>query len=588
MKPSPNTNAGSRVSEDGPFVIIDFPDSPRRVITRPDAVLSTHDLSEVRDVIAEAERAARRGARVAGFVTYEAAPAFEPLMRVAHGAQMPLAWFAVASKYEVDVIRTLAHSHTRTPAPWTLAPTIETYHDQVEQVRERIAAGDTYQVNLTARLSTTFADDPFALYETMRRAQGEGYHAYIDTGAYIVASASPELFFDLRGRTIRTRPMKGTRARGRWPAEDRGLANELAASEKDRAENLMIVDLLRNDLGRIADVGGVTVTSLFDVEHYRTVHQLTSTIAATVRADVALVDVFDALFPCGSITGAPKINTMRIINELEPAPREVYCGAVGVIEPDGRAVFNVPIRTVWIDKRTSAAVYGTGAGITYESDADTECAEIVAKAAVLLETWPEFELLETMRAETGAIVRLDAHVARLMTSAAYFGFDVDESAVRTALAEVARAATTASRVRLLVDACGKARAETYALDKKDSITAALANSPVSSSDRFLFHKTTNRSVYERHAEEHSAQDDVLLWNERGEITEFTRGNVVVEMAGRLLTPPLDCGLLPGVFREELLRHGEIVETVVLKEDLARVTNVWLISSLREWVPVSGF
>lgn len=569
------------MSETRPFVVVDFPGNPRRVIAQPDAVLSTRSLADVREVIAEAERAALRGAWVAGFISYEAAPAFEPAMRVADGARMPLAWFAVSQSVGEEI-----HTPAATPTPhkWSLTPSIEEYRAQVELIREAIADGQTYQVNLTARLSASFVDDAFTFYEAMRRAQGGGYHAYIDTGDYIVASASPELFFEVHDGRIRTRPMKGTRPRGRWTDEDRALAEDLVRSGKDRAENLMIVDLLRNDLGRIAEVGSVQVTSLFDVERYRTVLQLTSTIEGDLGRNVTLADIFTALFPCGSVTGAPKINTMRLITELERVPREVYCGAIGIIAPGGSATFNVPIRTVWLDEQTKVGVYGTGAGITYESNADAECAEIVAKVAVLMEAWPEFELLETMRCEHGAVVRADEHVARLMASASYFDVPVLEDSVRAALLEAVQRCEDPGRVRLLVDADGCVRTDTCPLVPMAETTATLAKSPVASTDRFLFHKTTNRAVYESHRAAQAGTADVLLWNERGEITEFTRGNVVVEIDGIRLTPRLDCGLLPGIFRAGLLEGGEVVEGLVLTADLARATGLWLINSLREWVP----
>ncbi|MGQ0561287.1 MAG: aminodeoxychorismate synthase component I [Gemmatimonadota bacterium] len=557
-------------------VILDFPEAARRAFTQPAAVLTTSELSKVRDVLRAAETAAARGSYAVGFVSYEAAPAFDAALRVVPGPRLPFAWFAI-----FDQFADLSSDAARTGEiiDWAL-PDARDYSAAIERIREEIAAGRTYQVNLTTRLEAEFRGQPFAYYETLRRAQGSGYHAFIDTPEFAIVSASPELFFQIEDRRIRTRPMKGTRARGRFTAEDDRNARALADSEKDRAENLMIVDLLRNDLGRVAETGSVAVTSLFDVERYRTVHQLTSTIEARLAHGVTLTDVFAALFPCGSVTGAPKISTMQLIAELERIPRDVYCGALGVIEPGGTAIFNVPIRTVWIDKPAGRAFYGTGAGITYDSDARSEYAEIVAKAGVLVEHWPDFELLETMRIEGGSIMRLERHLARLLDSARYFDFAIDEAAIHSVLADVNASRT--ARLRLLVDSNGGVRVELHEFDVVDQPNVGIATAPVQSSDRFLFHKTTQRAAYERHVD---GCWDVLLWNERGEITEFTRGNVVLEIAGELLTPARECGLLAGTFRAELLERGLIRATVLPLRELERASRVWLINSVREWVQV---
>jgi para-aminobenzoate synthetase/4-amino-4-deoxychorismate lyase len=568
---------------DSPYIIIDFPAQPRRVFSSPGAVLHAHRLDEVRGVIGAAHAAALQGRFVGGFVSYEAAPAFDPVMEVRAGGSMPLAWFGI---FDAPDAEGLAATQSPSLLDWQVAPEAAAFRDAIQRIREEIASGRTYQVNLTARFRSRIQEDPVCLYESLRRAQGAGYHACIDTGEFAVLSASPELFFETRDGRIRTKPMKGTRPRGRWREEDEAFARELAASEKDRAENLMIVDLLRNDVGRVARVGTVNVTSLFDVEQYRTVHQMTSTVEAELRSDVAFVDIFAALFPCGSVTGAPKISTMQLIAELEAAPREVYCGAVGIIEPGGNATFNVPIRTVWLDRRTHLGVYGAGAGITYDSDAAAEYAETVAKAAVLTEAWPEFELLETMRAENHAIGRLERHVARVLESARYFGIPASEQQIRAALARAAAQAEQPVRVRLLVNANGQPRTEVLPLDDIGVATVALAQGPVSSRDRFLFHKTTNRRVYDMQRDAQPDCWDVLLWNERGEVTEFTRGNVVVEIDGELLTPARSCGLLAGTFRAELLESGTVREQVILRSDLVKATRVWFINSVREWVEVA--
>jgi para-aminobenzoate synthetase/4-amino-4-deoxychorismate lyase len=494
---------------------------------------------------------------------------------------------------------------------WRLEPGRSAHAEAVRKVRAAIAEGRTYQVNLTARLRARHDGDPLALWDRMRRAQGAGYHAYLDTGRHVVASASPELFFRADGRRITTRPMKGTRPRGRWPAEDAALEAALRASAKDRAENLMIVDLLRNDVGRVARSGTVRVPRLLDVERYRTVWQLTSTVTGELREDVGLVDLFRALFPCGSVTGAPKISTMGLIAELEDLPREVYCGAIGVVRPGGDCVFSVPIRTVWIDRGRGVAEFGTGGGVVWDSTPASEYRELLAKSVVVRERWPAFQLLETLRLEAGGYVRLERHLARLRASAAYFDRPFPDDEIRAALAALARsAAETPRRVRIAVSESGEVVVTDEPLTEpvgEDGPASsgigvpsrppigtvagpppryALAGQPVSSRDRFLFHKTTHRQAYDR-ARIGAPADafDVLLHNERGEITEFTRGNLVIELDGRRVTPPVESGLLAGCLRQELLDSGSIEERAVTLADLERAPRTWFINSLRGWVPV---
>lgn len=563
----------SPLSERVARVVLDFPATPRRHFQRAAAVLVARTLDEVYDVIDAAQQAATEGKHVAGFVSYEAAPAFDRALRVRPGARMPYAWFAAFDEYSshVDTTGSALQLDWRMNAPH--------FVDSIGRIREEIGAGRTYQVNLTARLETDFAGDAFAYYERLRRAQGAGYHAFIETAEFTVLSASPELFFEIEARRIRSKPMKGTRPRGRFAEEDERFQAALAMSEKDRAENLMIVDLLRNDIGRVAETGTVRVSSLYAIERYRTVHQMVSVIEAQLREDASLRDVFSALFPCGSVTGAPKVSTMELIAELEDAPREVYCGAIGVLDPNGNAMFSVPIRTVWIDRATKRGVYGTGAGITFDSDPQTEYREIVAKAAVLTEEWPEFDLLETMRLENGKIVRLDRHIDRLLDSACYFGIPAKRDVL---IGEVSKL-TGSGRVRLLVNKDGDPRVEVLPLEVVTKPRTTMARTPIDSQNRFLFHKTTNRRVYEEAQE--PGYWDMLLWNERDEITEFTRGNVVVEVGGKQITPARECGLLAGVYRAELLEQGVLEEGIVTIEILAQAKRIWFINSLRGRVEV---
>ena len=496
---------------------------------------------------------------------------------------MPLLWFAL---FEHQQTAPFARGESAEQSAWRIDTTRAEHAQAVARIHEEIAAGTTYQVNYTARLRRSQAGDPLAWYEELRRAAGAGYHVYIETDEWCVLSASPELFFETDGLRIRTRPMKGTRPRGRFAEEDAVLTDELRASPKERAENLMIVDLMRNDLGRVAQTGSVQVTSLYDVEKYPTVLQLTSTIEADLRADCSLAQIMAALFPPGSVTGAPKISTMRLIAELEHSPRGVYCGAIGVVER-GRRAFNVPIRTIWLDRTSGLAEFGTGGGITADSHAGDEYDELLTKARVVSQSWPEFELLETMRMANGALVRQAQHLLRLEESAEYFGFRFCERSVQRALAAAcSEAQQRSARLRLLLARDGGIRFELLPLaELPPEPRVALARTAVDAGSPFLFHKTTNRDIYDAHRAAVPAVFDVLLYNERDELTEFTRGNLVVELGGRCYTPPRACGLLAGVFRAELLRRGAVEEHVLHKNEIAHAERIWFVNSVREWVEV---
>ncbi|HEX6184914.1 MAG TPA: aminodeoxychorismate synthase component I [Pyrinomonadaceae bacterium] len=573
-------------------VVLDFKDDcgpgGRLRFTRPSEVVSARSLEEVRPALARVERAAERGLYAAGFVAYEAAPAFDRALRVRPGVpDLPLVWFGIFERPSEGEHAGAGEFRISDWAPSIGRPE---YVRDVEAVRAAIARGDTYQVNYTLRLRARFEGDDFAFYERLLAAQRTRFGAYVNAGRFRVLSASPELFFRRRGRRVETRPMKGTAARGRWREEDASVSARLAASEKNRAENLMIVDLLRNDLGRVAETGTVSVEELFNVERYPTVFQMTSTVAATLREGATLEDLFAALFPCGSVTGAPKVSTSRIIASLESEPRGVYCGAVGFVAPGGDAAFNVAIRTVVLDALTGEAVYGVGGGVTWDSTAGGEYAEALDKARLLAEGAPDFELLETLRLDESGYHLLEEHLTRLEASAEYFGFDVSAGDVREALRRHAEEhiACGARRVRLLVAADGRARVESEPLDETPPAPrhVALALTPIDSSDRFLYHKTTRRGVYDARRAERPGLFDVLLWNERGELTEFTNGNLVVELDGERLTPPREAGLLAGTFRAELLRRGRVAERVLTREDLSRATRVWFVNGVRGWVEVS--
>ena len=573
--------------QSAPFIILDFPRSGPRgrglLFRDPLRVLIADRPDDVGRVLDEVQTEGSRGRHAVGFVCYEAAPAFDPAFIVRERTALPLAWFGIFERAEPAPLIEQG-SDIETPA-WAADTSIAEHATAIGAIHDAIGRGDVYQVNHTLRLRAPYDGDPFALYQRMRAAQPSGYGAYFDIGAHCILSASPELFFHRSRDTITTRPMKGTARRGRWLAEDDAAALALSASEKERAENVMIVDLLRNDVGRIARPGTVRVPALFEVERHPTVLQMTSTIEAELAPRTTLRDIFGALFPCGSITGAPKVAAMRKIAELETSPRGIYCGAIGHLAPGGDATFSVAIRTAWIDRGAHTIEYGAGGGITWDSAASAEYDEVRAKSAIVTSATPSFELLETMRLTRDGYVRRDRHLDRVTESARYFGIPLEQREVERALdAHAASVRDFPRRVRLLVGQDGSPRVEDRPFVAEDAGAPprpmALATSPVSASNPFLVHKTTHRAVYDRHRAEHPDAFDVLLWNEAGELTEFTIGNVVLRLDGEDWTPPRECGLLAGTYRGELLDRGEISERRLSLDDLRRAERVWLVNSLR--------
>lgn len=558
-----------------------FPGRDAELLFRhPREVLTASAVGEVRSVLEAVESAVAKGCHAAGLIAYEAAPAFDPAFRVHPNPELPLLWFGLYDAFETHSPAT-ASLRAHAVGAWNLLLDRPAYDASIARIREHIAAGDTYQVNFTFPMRAPFEGDALGWFRALCAAQRADYCAFIDMGRFKVLSISPELFFDLHGDIITTRPMKGTRPRGRWPEEDLERAQELRSSNKDRAENVMIVDLLRNDLGRICETGSVAVQRLFDVERYETVWQMTSTI--TGRTAAGLAEIFRALFPCGSVTGAPKIETMRIIREVEPHPRGVYCGAIGWCSPGRRARFNVAIRTVVVDTEKGEAQCHVGGGITWDSSADLEYEECRTKAAFLTLRRPEFALLESLLYD-GDYFLLEAHLRRLAASATYFGYPVDVDMTRRRLMDYAKSlGKGAHKVRLLLHRQGKLHIERAPVTPERRVRVTMASFPVDSNNIFLYHKTTHREVYERAKAARPDCDDVILWNERGEITESTVANIVLDMDGALLTPPRSAGLLAGTFRAYLLETGAIREAILRKEDIARARERFLINSVRQWM-----
>jgi len=550
---------------------------PQRIITAATVAEIIPSLQAVETAVEQ------QGLHAVGFVSYEASPAFEPSAIVASHGDFPLLWFALCP--EPAIIKLPAPETSLPPLNWLPECASGRYASDIGSIRAAIAAGETYQVNHTFFLNTPFSGEPWPFFLTLAQGAHGGYGAWIDTGRHAICSVSPELFFVRDCDQLICRPMKGTATRGTTLTNDLLRAEALATSTKERAENIMILDMIRNDLGRLP--GGPVVTEqICAVEKYPTVWQMTSTV--TINSSASLEQIFTALFPCASVTGAPKLQTMQHIARLEGRPRNLYTGAIGRLAPGRQALFSVAIRTAVIDRQTQRAEYGIGAGITWDSEPTAEYAECLAKAKVLSTAPVTFDLLESLLFEPGSGIFLrDAHLRRMQESATYFDFPIDAELIRARLAQTAATLPAQNhKLRLLLNRAGEVTISAEAITKFDSplgpLRLHLATSPVDSNDPFLYHKTTNRAIYDAARQSGGDADEVLLFNERGEITEACNFNLVAEIDGEKLTPALSCGLLPGTFRGELLARGEIKEGIITLADLKRSQRLFLVNSVRRW------
>lgn len=589
------TKKGAALEET--FVLLDNSSgrgAPSLLFSEPLEIISAATAEEVPAALARLEAGTAAGHHAAGFFAYELGYVLEPKIRdlFPKGRSVPLLWFGLyrapreMSEREIDHwlathTRSGSYQFTSVTTAWSQAE----YETRFSAVQDKIRAGDIYQLNLTFKARFRLEGSPLTFYRDMRQRQRVAYAGIVDTGEVTVLSASPELFIEKHGRVVSTRPMKGTAPRAGTPEADADARRVLSSDLKQRAENLMIVDLMRNDLGRIAEVGSVSVTDLFTVETFRTLHQMTSGVRATLKEGVGLADLIRAIFPPGSVIGAPKIRAMELIRDYETEPRGVYCGAIGTISPQGSALFNVAIRTPVIF-RDGRGEMGIGSGVVYDSVGAKEYAECLLKMKFLTDPPKSFELIETLLHEAGSgYWLLDGHLGRLAGSAAYFGYAYDEAKVRDALDKaVAGRAGERLRVRLLL-------AEDGALTVTVADQAApgsamryvISDTRLDSTNAFLFHKTTRRELYDRewqHFNETLKADEVLYLNERGEVAEGSRTNVFIERGGKLLTPPLSSGLLPGVLRGELIRSGKAEEAILTLDDLGRADQVYVGNSVR--------
>jgi len=526
----------------------------------------------------------QQGLYAAGFISYEASLAFDTALKVRKPSSFPLLWFGL---YEHPDVIELSHTPSMTahiPIHWTPSVNRAAYYETIARIKEYIANGETYQVNYTFRMCTPFTADPWPFFLRISQVQRAEYAAYIDTDRFAICSASPELFFRLNGNKLMSRPMKGTAPRGHTLSEDKAQAKWLYNSEKNRAENIMIVDMIRNDIGHIAKTGSVEASHLFNIERYPTIWQMTSTVTAESAASVC--EIMTALFPCASITGAPKPHTTEIIARLETTPRNIYTGCIGFITPGRKAQFNVAIRTVLIDKEMKQAEYGVGGGIVWDSESKDEYEECQIKALVLMERQLEFSLFETILwTPNEGYFLLDYHLRRISDSAEYFGIPVNIVNVRGKLKKTADSFPRCPhKVRMLVSQDGSISCESVHITdniQTRPVRIRMAPKAVDSSNIFLYHKTTNRDVYNSARTDSTDCDDILLWNERGEVTETTIANIVVKLDNELVTPPVSCGLLPGTYRAWMIDQGKVKEKVITIENLKKCETIYIVNSVRK-------
>jgi para-aminobenzoate synthetase/4-amino-4-deoxychorismate lyase len=540
---------------------------------------------EVRAALDGAERAALEGHWVGGFISYDAAHSFDEALVVAPrtAAAPPLVWFGVFTSCEVRDYTPPTARHGAAER-WTMGASEARYVEQVEFIRECIRRGEVYQANLTTRVISEDLVDRDALYHQLLDIQQPSYGAMMTVGDLAIMSASPELFFDWHDSSLRCRPMKGTQRRGRFAQEDVAFAKSLVSSTKEQAENIMIVDLVRNDMAKVAELGTVHVSSLLEVEAYPQVFQLVSEVRCRTPRECTLHDVVAALFPCGSVTGAPKASAMSLIAHTEEWPRGVYCGAVGFLSPTDtglHARFNVAIRTA-IAQGTQCQ-FGTGGGIVIGSEPAREYAEMLLKARQLEPIARDFELLETFRHDPHVTSdHRNRHLRRLAGSARLLGFEWPSTLV-TIVDQRLIAVDHPARIRLRLSKDGELTLDVEDLPHDDGpVTLALDDEPVNSDDAMLFIKTTRREIYERRRRRFPDADDVVMVNERGEYTETTVANLMVRHGGDWFTPPLSSGCLPGIGREVALESMRATERVIHIDDLRHAEEIAVVNSLRGW------
>ena len=558
--------------------VIDFKElGVRQIFTDAIKELKTKDIKEVKHLLAEVEAYQNKGYYAVGYVSYEAAPAFETKFQVIDGPLMSeyLLYFTIHETVQTEPIP-LTYEPIALPESWQELTSAEDYKAAIEQIHHHIRQGDTYQVNYTVQLQQKLTADPFAIYNRLVVEQNAHYNAFIQHDDVSIISISPELFFKKDGDRLTTRPMKGTTNRGLTTETDLKQAQWLAQDQKNRSENMMIVDLLRNDMNRISKIGSENVKRLCQVEQYSTVWQMTSTIETQLLPNSSLSDVFQALFPCGSITGAPKIATMEIINKVEKQPRGVYCGAIGILVPQGPSIFNVAIRTLQMEG--TKAVYGVGGGITWDSKWEAEYEETKQKAAVLYRQNPRFDLISTGRVHQGKLLFLEEHMKRLQESSRYFDYPFNKEKVKKQVEDLCQSLDfdTDYRLKMSLAKDGELTFEHNQLTglADDFCQARLVEQTYPLDSPYTYFKTSYRPHISLGPHEQ------IYYNQKKELLETSIGNLVLKIEDQLYTPPIRLGLLNGIYRQNLIANNQVTERVLTLDNLKQAQAIYGCNAVR--------
>lgn len=568
------------------------------VFANPVRIISCNDLNNIEKSFLEIEDFIDKGFYAAGFLSYEAGYAFEAGLRgrIPQKSSFPFLWFGIYEKPDAIAMPAPGQGHKGFSISNFQADISKAkYIENINKIKSFIRRGETYQVNYTFKYNFNFKGSAYSLYRDLKDKQRVSYSAFIKASEWSILSFSPELFFRQNKNRIEVRPMKGTIRRGRDLIEDNKNLNTLKNCLKDRSENLMVVDLLRNDLGRISSPGAVRTVKLFEVERYETLLQMISVIKSRVKKNTKAYGLFRALFPSGSVTGAPKIRTMEIINILEKEPRNIYTGAIGFFGPKGRqAVFNVAIRTLLINNKSAKGEMGVGSGVLYDSSPEKEFEECKLKKLFVAQPLKnDFKLIETMlwTKKTGYFL-LGLHLKRLLGSSEYFSFAIDTQSIKAKLEKLASGFDRGSnyRVRLVLGKNGETEINCDKIDLTDkNAKVGFSEKKVNTKDIFLYHKTTNRDLYasEYERRRHKGYADVIFTNERNQVTEGAISNIIIKNKGRYYTPPLECGLLNGVYRQFLMNSKgfNLKEKILYKKDLYEAGHVYIANSVRGLVEV---
>lgn len=558
------------------------------VFENPVEVFVEYGASCIKEKLKEIESLTEKGFFAAGFLSYESSKAFDNKFCVKENKISPDLWFGIYEKRKIVSHKDLFREKSDCPElRWGSSVTKNQYSEAIKFTKDKIKKGDIYQLNYTFMMDSDFKEDPFSFFSASFAGLDSDYLCFIDTDEFSVLCGSPELFFHLKDEKIISKPMKGTFPRGRSKKEDDLNRLNLFFSKKDRAENLMIVDMIRNDFGKIAESSSVKVTKLHEIEQYSRVLQMTSSVEAITNKSV--FHIIEAMFPCASITGAPKIKSMEHINTIEKRERGLYTGAIGYITPEKEALFNVAIRTLFVNKEKDKAYYGTGGGIVWDSVTENEYEECKNKALIISNPEGEFKLLETLlyEPENGIFLK-DYHIKRMIESAEYFSIDLKRKNIEEKFLSLR--SENFLRVRLLCDNFGNLEIQTFNLGKnpvknKTRWKVGISDKPVDSQNRFLFHKTTNRWFYDEILRSSPGCNDMILFNEKGEITESCFANILVKKNGKFFTPPLESGLLKGTMRSYLIDKGEVLERKIFKKELFSFDEIFLINSVRGFIEI---